>query len=769
VAAALTFIAFVAYAFLATPTYRTSAQVVIEPTGNEASPLSPLEAARRLHEAVLDRDILSRFANEQLPGAAADAHIQIARSIQAAFQIDSVDGKNFSVTFRDSDKERVERRCNELAARAVERGPRLLAPEHSEESKKLENERRQRVNELVAFLTAHPDLATVSKGKEATSDNTDAELRAERARLEARLAPRPAPGNSDNPYADPATVDVDTPALTRRLAEINAAIAARSTPKPKASAQQAEPAVTAEWQRLLGEVSRARVAADAAKNAPITFKARLVSRAEAPAWPIEPDRRMLLLWGVIGSLGAFGLSTLTARALTTRASIRGASSFPPPPGGDASSFPPEPGWSSSGPAAPLASSAPPLPLPSSVPERVDTGSPFPPAAHHVSSPNPLTPFPDPPHAPASSSAPPLPQQPGVSAYPPAHAGATGYGSEQPFPAGAQYRPTSSNPSPDHSGMRSERSFRAAIEVNADMPAPAQRSNSSTPPLHSVAPVSSARTTQVLGSPIPPIIAPGSRRTPSSGAGPSASRTHTPMPRTTSYSYVSTPPPVAPKPTLSSGPPAPSSPRPTTISTRPAPPGWRPDLSLLPESRRALCDEIYPQAVDRCMVIAVLDGSETGDAKSRLTAELALALAESGHPRVLVLESDLQRPAVRRFLRVEMPAGAGLSEQLQSRIEARQRRPWTVVECSSSLHVLAEGSHGSPELILSRPFEDCVTELRSFYDFIVLDGPRVSNVPACRAVNDVSDSAVLLATAAGDLVQARSLFPGKRVSVVTVPR
>jgi Mrp family chromosome partitioning ATPase len=93
----------------------------------------------------------------------------------------------------------------------------------------------------------------------------------------------------------------------------------------------------------------------------------------------------------------------------------------------------------------------------------------------------------------------------------------------------------------------------------------------------------------------------------------------------------------------------------------------------------------------------------------------------------------------------------------------------VVECSSSLHVLAEGSHGSPELILSRPFEDCVTELRSFYDFIVLDGPRVSNVPACRAVNDVSDSAVLLATAAGDLVQARSLFPGKRVSVVTVPR
>jgi Mrp family chromosome partitioning ATPase len=318
-------------------------------------------------------------------------------------------------------------------------------------------------------------------------------------------------------------------------------------------------------------------------------------------------------------------------------------------------------------------------------------------------------------------------------------------------------------------MRSERAFRAAVEVNADMLAPAtQRLGSSTPPLQSVAPTS-ARTTQVLGSPIPPIIAPGSRRTPTTGAGFPSQRA-TPMPRSTGYSYVSTPPPVAPIPQpMSSGPPAPSSPRPTTISTRPAPPGWRPDLSLLPESRRALCDEIYPQAVDRCMVIAVLDGADHGEGKSRLTAELALALAESGHPRVLVLESDLQRPAMRRFLRVDMPAGFGLSEQLQSRIEVRQRRPWTVVECSPSLHVLAEGANGAPELILSRPFEDCVHELRSFYDSIVLDGPRISDTPACRAVNDVIDNAVLLASAAGELVQARSLFAGKRVSVVTTPR
>jgi Mrp family chromosome partitioning ATPase len=247
---------------------------------------------------------------------------------------------------------------------------------------------------------------------------------------------------------------------------------------------------------------------------------------------------------------------------------------------------------------------------------------------------------------------------------------------------------------------------------------------------------------------------------------------TPAPRSTSYSYVSTPPPVAPNSAgASSAPPAASSPRPTTISTRPAPSGWRPDLSLLPESRRGLCDEIYPQAVDRCQVIAVLDGHAGGEAKSRLAAELGLALAESGHPRVLVMEGNLQRPAVRRFLRVDMPEGYGLSEQLKSRIDVRQRRPWTVVECSPSLHVLAEGGHSAPELILSRPFEDCVTELRSFYDFIVLDGPSISDIVACRAVNDVVDSAVLLGGASGasEREQAISLFPAKRVSLVSAAR
>ncbi len=58
-------------------------------------------------------------------------------------------------------------------------------------------------------------------------------------------------------------------------------------------------------------------------------------------------------------------------------------------------------------------------------------------------------------------------------------------------------------------------------------------------------------------------------------------------------------------------------------------------------------------------------------KSRVAAELAVSLAKSQHPRVLLLEGNRNRPAVHRLMRVDF-AAEGLSRQLESRAR-RQRR------------------------------------------------------------------------------------------------
>jgi Mrp family chromosome partitioning ATPase len=187
--------------------------------------------------------------------------------------------------------------------------------------------------------------------------------------------------------------------------------------------------------------------------------------------------------------------------------------------------------------------------------------------------------------------------------------------------------------------------------------------------------------------------------------------------------------------------------------------------LLPESRRALCEELYSSAVSGCTVVAIAGPIDAGDEKSRVAAELSLALAESGHTRVLLLEGNLRRPQSHRFLRVAMPRGSGLSQQLRSRTTHAGRAPWTVIECSQSLHALCESETPIPELILSQTFEDCVKELRRFYDLIVIDGPFTSDVPACRAVEDVIDSAIFvhLRSKTREAAEAGALFPGKRVS------
>jgi hypothetical protein len=207
--ALLTWLAFLAYAFLSPATYRATAQVALESSsGTEITTKGPLEAARRLQEAVLDRDLLQKLAAEQAPDASSEVHIQIARAIRAAFQIDSLDSRTFTVSYKDQDGFRAASRCNALAERAVVRGPLAFAQESGAEQRTRETEWRRAVDRLVAFFAAHPELVNEAPAAGAAPSpsfvDTARELRAERARIEAQLSARASPARSDNPYGEAA-------------------------------------------------------------------------------------------------------------------------------------------------------------------------------------------------------------------------------------------------------------------------------------------------------------------------------------------------------------------------------------------------------------------------------------------------------------------------------------------------------------------------------------------------------------------------------------
>jgi len=204
--------------------------------------------------------------------------------------------------------------------------------------------------------------------------------------------------------------------------------------------------------------------------------------------------------------------------------------------------------------------------------------------------------------------------------------------------------------------------------------------------------------------------------------------------------------------------------------RPTPPNWTPEPTLNPESRRSVCEQLYPLAVEGCFVVLVVGVPEALEQKSRVAAELALALAESGHPRILLMEGDMQGPRMHRLMRVDMPMSAGFSQQLRERINGNAERRWTVVGCGKVLHVLAEGMMRSPGLLLSRQFSEGLADLRNYYDFIVIDGPSASLPVESQALDAVANGVVYVCGKQGSpsLASLQSMFSEKRLqTVVTI--
>ena len=152
------------------------------------------------------------------------------------------------------------------------------------------------------------------------------------------------------------------------------------------------------------------------------------------------------------------------------------------------------------------------------------------------------------------------------------------------------------------------------------------------------------------------------------APPPHAENHRPGPDTAYFSvrpgseasgYLSTP---APAHGQSSAPPGRDRGARPAITTRSVPSTWRPQAPIRFETQRQLADQLFPLAVEKCFVVGVTAVPEARDAKSRIAVELALALGEARHPRVLLVEGDFQWPSLHTVLQVEMPRSAGFSQR-----------------------------------------------------------------------------------------------------------
>lgn len=141
---------------------------------------------------------------------------------------------------------------------------------------------------------------------------------------------------------------------------------------------------------------------------------------------------------------------------------------------------------------------------------------------------------------------------------------------------------------------------------------------------------------------------------------------------------------------------------------------------------------------RCIVVT---SSVPVEGKSTVATNMSATLAESG-ARVVLVDADLRRPTVNRYM--DIPAGAGLTSTLTAQIGlADATVPWG----DTTLSVLAAG--GNPpnpsELLSSHAMEQVIAELREEFDFVIIDAPPL--LP-------VTDAAILGAKADGVIFVAR---------------
>ena len=192
------------------------------------------------------------------------------------------------------------------------------------------------------------------------------------------------------------------------------------------------------------------------------------------------------------------------------------------------------------------------------------------------------------------------------------------------------------------------------------------------------------------------------------------------------------------------------------------------LHLEPDSDRAAQFRVLRHhllEVGRPQVV-VVTSAKAGEGKTTAAINLALALAECGRAKVLLVETHLRRPQLAGVFRFVPPWC--FAEQLAAH-RHQPMLPWGLVDIPQLwLHVAAVNPRTEPSQLLDAPaFAIAMERLRlGNYDHIVIDAPPVSGTAEVNLLQDAADGVLLVArggtTTARDLRRALDQISATKV-------
>jgi len=162
-----------------------------------------------------------------------------------------------------------------------------------------------------------------------------------------------------------------------------------------------------------------------------------------------------------------------------------------------------------------------------------------------------------------------------------------------------------------------------------------------------------------------------------------------------------------------------------------------------ESFRTLRTNLQFLNVDGGPRSFVISSSGPGEGKSTTTANLAIALAETG-ARVALIDGDLRLPRIADYMGIE--GGVGVTDVLIGRMKvADVLQKWG----TSELYVLPSGPvpPNPSELLGSAAMERMLSSLEKYFDYVLIDAPPLLLVTDAAVIGKKA-TGVILAAASG---------------------
>jgi capsular exopolysaccharide synthesis family protein len=169
-------------------------------------------------------------------------------------------------------------------------------------------------------------------------------------------------------------------------------------------------------------------------------------------------------------------------------------------------------------------------------------------------------------------------------------------------------------------------------------------------------------------------------------------------------------------------------------------------SLEAEQYRALRHLVERLHRDNGLQVFAVTSAGAGEGKTITTLNLAGSLAQAPEARVLVIDADLHRPTVAKYLGLGRPRSPGLAEAVLHGSHTLSGTVRRIEPLNVSVLLAGTGSAGSYELLTSPRLEELLTEARGTYDYVLIDTPPVVPLADSRLLSKVIDGYVVVVAA-----------------------